>query len=275
MRLSVKKLFAVLISLIICLSAFGITALADAIDYDSYGIHVDGEVGVGYEAYIASTGININLREGPGSDYAIIRTIPNFSKVYVYAEYNGWGKVMFTADGYYDGWLFLNHLLKELPISSTDMDVVVSAHSGGGTSFRSGPATSYGKLRTDLIPDGTELHITKICSHPNCDHSWGVTEYEGKEGWVCLWETVPVDNDPQPIPDPITDPEPAPDPIVPPAEENNTETIPSTNPPDSNDNSGSSVFSDMLGLIIILLVIFIICISLAIFFVMKKKNDER
>ena len=85
----------------------------------------------------------------------------------------------------------------------TDYYVVVLADDGG-VNFREGPGTDYAKLRDEVIPNGTVLHIDRV-TYGDYGISWGRTEYEGKTGWIALTEVVDID---EPIVDPSYPPGP-------------------------------------------------------------------
>ena len=68
-------------------------------------------------------------------------------------------------------------------VSSADYYVYVKA-SDGGVNIRSGPSTSYEKLMTGMIPNGTELYISAQSGN------WGYTTYNGITGWIALSATT-------------------------------------------------------------------------------------
>ncbi len=69
----------------------------------------------------------------------------------------------------------------------TDYYVEVSA-SDGGANLRDGAGADYAKCISDMMPNGTVLHITRVATADN-GKKWGMTEYKGFSGWVALSQT--------------------------------------------------------------------------------------
>ena len=76
---------------------------------------------------------------------------------------------------------------------SVDYYVVVSA-SDGGCNFRYGPGVEYGQIISDMIPNGTVLHVTREANAAN-GKPWGFVAYNGNSGWIALSQ-VSVTNAP-------------------------------------------------------------------------------
>lgn len=72
--------------------------------------------------------------------------------------------------------------------TSVDYYVVVSA-SDGGANFRYGAGAEYDKLISNMIPNGTVLHIVGERA-ANTGRYWGYTEYQGLWGYVALSQTA-------------------------------------------------------------------------------------
>ncbi|MBO5064917.1 MAG: hypothetical protein J6D06_02255 [Clostridia bacterium] len=68
------------------------------------------------------------------------------------------------------------------PVEKADFYVYV-ATPDGGLNFRDGPGVEYNTIIDYRIPDGVQLHITATSDN------WGLTEYDGKWGWVALKQT--------------------------------------------------------------------------------------
>lgn len=68
------------------------------------------------------------------------------------------------------------------PMEPADFYVYV-ATPDGGLNFRNGPGVEYKTIIDYRIPDGVRLHITATSDN------WGLTEYDGKWGWVALKQT--------------------------------------------------------------------------------------
>lgn len=69
----------------------------------------------------------------------------------------------------------------------TDYYVEVSA-GDGGANLRDGAGADYAKCISDMMPNGTVLHITRVATADN-GKKWGMTEYKGISGWVALSQT--------------------------------------------------------------------------------------
>ena len=189
-----SKLLLTLLLVLLCTLSMVCPVLADAIDYDYMGIWIDGTQVPSYTVYIASTGININMREGPGESYVVLGTANNYAPVRINAEKDGWGYAEFQnpdTGRICTGWIALSHTLPELPVSAASKTVYAAPESS--LRLRSGPASCYPSLLEDTIPVGVSLQIVEICYFDRCDHAWGRTVYEGLEGWVCLNETQDTD----------------------------------------------------------------------------------
>lgn len=76
---------------------------------------------------------------------------------------------------------------------SVDYYVVVSA-SDGGCNFRYGPGVEYGQIISDMIPNGTVLHVTREANAAN-GKPWGFVAYNRNSGWIALSQ-VSVTNAP-------------------------------------------------------------------------------
>lgn len=54
----------------------------------------------------------------------------------------------------------------------------------GGLNIRNGPGTEFNTVRSQPIPDYTELYIEYVSD------GWGYTQYDGTYGWVYLGQTT-------------------------------------------------------------------------------------
>ena len=72
-----------------------------------------------------------------------------------------------------------------------DYYVKVSA-SDGGANLRNGAGVEYSTIISGMMPNGTVLHITSVAAADN-GKKWGLTEYQGSQGWVALSQTTPTD----------------------------------------------------------------------------------
>ena len=68
--------------------------------------------------------------------------------------------------------------------TSVNYNVQVSAPDGG-VNFRYGPGVEYGKIISNMIPNGTILQVTRQATASN-GGSWGYVNYAGYWGWIAL-----------------------------------------------------------------------------------------
>lgn len=117
------------------------------------------------------TTANLNIREGRGTNFRILTTMPKGTTVKVTDINQGWGKVTY---GNHTGYSFMQYLSLNSPTNSTHK---VST-SGKGLNLRTGRGTKYKILLS--IPNGTNLSISDISG------GWGKTSYKGKTGYVSM-----------------------------------------------------------------------------------------
>jgi|GEM_PF-2521129 len=78
---------------------------------------------------------------------------------------------------------------------AVDRTVYPDTSDGLGLYMRYGPGTSYGKVNSRTIPNGTPVHITRECTAEN-GWKWGYGSYTfpgnsyTDTGWICLVETT-------------------------------------------------------------------------------------
>ncbi len=188
-----KNKFFALFFVLLFAALFPSAAFADAI------IFPDDSRDVDYYVYVTTPDGGLNLREGPGVDYSIITTIPDYELIHVSVEKsNGWGYVQY---GYEYGWVYLGQTSSDLLSlgSATDYYTYVISPDGH-LNLRVGPSSSCGLILG--IPTGTQIHITRECG------GWGLTDYSSSTGWVYLGETsvTPPTEEPSPTPSPTTTP---------------------------------------------------------------------
>ncbi len=149
-------------------------AFADAI------IFPDNSWDVDYYVYVTTPDGGLNMREGPGVDYALITTIPDYERLHVLVENSAsWGYVQY---GYNYGWVYLGQTSSDLFSLGTTSDYYTYVVSPDGhLNMRIGPSSSCDLILG--IPTGTQIRITRECS------GWGLTGYDNFSGWVYLGET--------------------------------------------------------------------------------------
>ncbi len=185
-------------------------AFADAIVFPDESVNVD------YYVYVTTPDGGLNLREGPGVDYSIITTIPDYELLHVTVEKgNGWGYVQY-GDNY--GWVYLGQTSPDLLSLGTAADYYVYVVSPDGRlNLRLGPNTRCNILTS--IEYGSRIHISRECA------GWGLTSFDGYSGWVYLGETSGT------LPNPTQTPAPATESLAP--------TRPAASPTPSPDSSPS------------------------------------
>ncbi len=116
------------------------------------------------------TTTSVNFRNGAGTSYRIIATLPKGTKVEVISESSGWTKVK------YDGRLgyIASNYLEDIKINSnTPVTKEVSTDS---LNVRSGPSTSYSVL--EKLKKGTKVSVISE------NNGWSKINYNGKEAYV-------------------------------------------------------------------------------------------
>lgn len=113
---------------------------------------------------------SVNFRNGAGTSYRIIATLPKGTKVEIISESGGWTKVK------YDGRLgyIASNYLEDIKINSnTSVTKEVNTDS---LNVRSGPSTSYSVL--GKLKKGTKIPVISE------DSGWSKINYNGKDAYV-------------------------------------------------------------------------------------------
>lgn len=191
-----KKRFLSLFFAFLLAALLPSAAFADAI------VFPDDTWDVDYYVYVTTPDGGLNMREGPGVDYTLITTIPDYELLHVFAEKsNGWGYVQY---GYDYGWIYLGQTSIDLFSLGTASDYYTYVISSDGhLNMRTGPSSGCGLILS--IPTGTQIHITREYS------GWGLTDYDDCSGWVYLGETSttqPTEEPSSPSPSPTASPKP-------------------------------------------------------------------
>ena len=116
------------------------------------------------------TTTSVNFRNGAGTSYRIIATLPKGTKVEVISESSGWTKAK------YDGRLgyIASNYLEDIKINSnTSVTKEVSTDS---LNVRSGPSTSYSVL--GKLKKGSKVSVISE------NNGWSKINYNGKEAYV-------------------------------------------------------------------------------------------
>lgn len=93
-----KKIFLILSLMLILITGSNVTAFADAITYDMEE--------AGYYVYVATPDGGLNMRHGPGTDYAKVmdERIPDGVRLYIGYTSDNWGYTSYNGN---DGWVAL------------------------------------------------------------------------------------------------------------------------------------------------------------------------
>lgn len=180
--------------------AFLLAALLPSAAFADAIVFPDDSWDVDYYVYVTTPDGGLNMREGPGVDYTLIMTIPDYELLHVFVEKsNGWGYVQY---GYNYGWVYLGQTSIDLFNLGTAADYYTYVISPDGhLNMRIGPSSDCDLILG--IPTGTQIHITREYS------GWGLTVYDGSSGWVYLGETSMTAPTEEPVsPSPTASPRP-------------------------------------------------------------------
>ena len=114
------------------------------------------------------TTANLNIRNGRGTNYKILTTMPKGTEVSVSEISGGWGKVSYKGHTGYSAMQYL------ALVQGTTSNYYTTAN----LNLRSSRSKSSKLLLT--IPKGTNLMITDI------QNGWGKTSYKNKNGYVSM-----------------------------------------------------------------------------------------
>lgn len=120
-------------------------------------------------AYGMVTADELNVRQGPGTNYTAVGKLYFNTRVAIYARNGHWGQTS-------SGWISLNFVyIDGQPGNVSDGAATIT---GDYVHVRSGPGTEYGILRVTREGDKvTILHIVEINNR-----KWGCTS----NGWICM-----------------------------------------------------------------------------------------
>ena len=129
-------------------------------------VYVENSGGTGYV-----TADILNVRTGPGVNYAVCGRAMNGYKLNILRTENGWGKTD-------DGWVMLKYVSRS-PTAPAPSYGGITADSAGtvtaeNLNIRQGPGTNYAKVGS--LPRGTSLTIQEV------KNGWGRIH----DGWISL-----------------------------------------------------------------------------------------
>lgn len=197
-----------------------LTAAVPAVCFGDAGIESFWNTAYDTDYYVevsASDG-GANLRSGAGVEYGTIisgmmpnGTVLHITRVATADNGKKWGETEYQGS---TGWVALSQTKTTSAPSSgsqsaadtgdtledtgpaatlasaataADYDIQVAAPDGG-VYFRCGPGQSYAKIISNMIPNGTKLHVSGEGKASN-GKAWALTEYNGQLGWVFLGHT--------------------------------------------------------------------------------------
>lgn len=131
--------------------------------------------------YRVADAAGLNLREGPGTGYTRLLTIPDGTELTVTAIDGGWGRTGYNGQ---EGWISLEYTAFVAPTPPPSELPVVPAQPGwyrlgpDGAALRVGPLDDSEVLLT--VPAAAEVEVTAV------DGAWGEASYAGVTGWMRL-----------------------------------------------------------------------------------------
>ena len=119
-------------------------------------------VTVSPNAYVVKTndGDPLNMRAGAGSQYNVVTTVPNGTRLIISQQDNGWGYTLF---GNYSGWVSMNYLVKYEGVVDANASVTTPGASGAPAVTQSGYAYSYAGFNpTEITIPETNWNLTLV-----------------------------------------------------------------------------------------------------------------
>ena len=181
----IKKKISYLIaaSAVVCAAGNVSVANADNINNDTVMAEslTDNTTNENATSRIASTGqvidcpLGLNLRQGPGTNTAILRTIPNGATVSIKSLSNGWYNVSYNGINGYVSATYIREINSSSDVTYNATGKITNTDNEG-LSLRQSASTSSTRLA--LIPEGATITITAK------NGSWYKTSYAGQTGYV-------------------------------------------------------------------------------------------
>lgn len=133
----------------------------------------------------------------------------------------------------------------------------------GGLNMRYGPGTEYERVMNYRIPDGVKLYIGYTSGN------WGLTTYDGNDGWVALKQTTTTPPAPKttPVPTPVATQ--AQSPVATEIIQSTESAVPTENVPEAQEAQDKEVVQRaMKGQIVLVAVLVLLIIIIAVLLVM-------
>ena len=123
-----------------------------------------------------SAGVGLNVRKGPGTNYSVVTTLTNGTKVTVKSSSNGWSKI---TSGSITGYVSSSYLSSSNPSaeneSENETSIVKYIDSNVGLNVRKGPGTNYSVVTT--LADGTKVTVKSTSNGWSKITSGNITGY--------------------------------------------------------------------------------------------------
>ena len=147
--------------------------------------------GEGTEQQPAAARVNaaggLRMREGPGTDFDIVVTIPNYERIVIFEEEGGWARVEYAGAS---GWVSTEFIVREgdprFEEEPVEHAVTPGTRSMNPTSVR---INAESGLRMRMGP-GTDYHVVMVIPYEQVvfahdeSEGWVYVEYLGHWGWV-------------------------------------------------------------------------------------------
>ena len=134
-------------------------------------------------AHAASTGTidggTINIRSGPGTDYARVTMLMTGKQVDVLGYQDGWYHIAWNGN---EGYVLADYLItsgsssSDSSAASSSQSALVGTVSGGTINVRSGPGTGYDCITT--VTTGKRVGIA------GSENGWYKVSFDGKTGYI-------------------------------------------------------------------------------------------
>lgn len=140
--------------------------------------------------YVITADPSLRVRNGRGTNYSKLTSIPKGKVVDVSDIQNNWGKVTYNSK---TGYIYMQYTKKYTSSSSSSSSN--SYKTTDNLRIRSGRGTKYKTLTT--IPKGTTVSVTDI------KDNWGRVSYKGKNGYSYMKYMKKVSNTLSPLADEV------------------------------------------------------------------------
>lgn len=161
----------------LCLALKGGSNVTDDVDRVKSPISTPKETADPYDGLVVGDEIIVrdaddtyaNMREGPGTEYDVIRRVPNGARAYLVEGVwdDAWTAVIYDGQM---GWVRSYFIY--------DLRGVIRNYDNTGCNVRSGPGTDFDVI--GYLYNGERVDAADVCD----DHGWYCIDYGGREGWI-------------------------------------------------------------------------------------------